>query len=519
METTEYNLLAKADAVVSPGKVTTTNKDVSQGPAPSALTGNAKPLDKINFEVKAPLSKGLTISGETLNQIAAEAREVKTHVKLKLVGTLVFVEKGKKALYNQKILIAYPGVIEKNALTAWYRDQFKDFQIKFLRVGHCRGLTLVLIDYGKAIQRRNLDCFTYDDVLASVFKLIKNEWNDALVILAEDLENKDLKVTKNIMEQLSECKTVGEAIAKCAKKFGDVNGVVAAYSFVNREKTFDPLKGKKLHPWQVKIKAVLETKANNRVVYWIYNPPGRAGKTHFCQHLANIWGRDVHMQNDISSFRDTATVIAGAFEMGWTGKIMLLNLNRAAEAYKIYNTLEALKDAWITATKYKGRNMTWESGHVIVFANWLPFIDQLSEDRWGVHKLCAPLTPKGQIPKPYGAADMFLKLIPPNEVEALRIKDQNDRNCQPVEVNTPRVNIDHVIVEDFIKKNVELDYTDSDNEIRVETTLRCEDIYAAYQIKHSEIAVKYEEFLTLALDILGRQVNNVWLGAKLVKVQ
>ena len=55
---------------------------------------------------------------------------------------------------------------------------------------------------------------------------------------------------------------------------------------------------------------------------------------------------------------------------------MLFNFQKDYNYDKLnYDTLEAVKDGLITATKYRGKNLNFNSPVVVVMANKLPLID------------------------------------------------------------------------------------------------------------------------------------------------
>ena len=49
-----------------------------------------------------------------------------------------------------------------------------------------------------------------------------------------------------------------------------------------------------------------------------------------------------------------------------------------------YNAIEQLKDGLVFSSKYEGGVKMFNPPHVIIFANWLPDVKTLSEDRWNI---------------------------------------------------------------------------------------------------------------------------------------
>lgn len=151
-----------------------------------------------------------------------------------------------------------------------------------------------------------------------------------------------------------------------------------------------------LKPWQEELKAILDGPVDPRAIYWYYDEKGGQGKTQFTKWMVSNNPRDVLFLSNLGGVRDCSTNVVNARQRGWTGRILLCDLPRACESKSIYEPLEACKNGMVTATKYQGGNALWESGHVVVFANFLPNIHAMSKDRWRLMKLedgkASPLT-------------------------------------------------------------------------------------------------------------------------------
>lgn len=100
-------------------------------------------------------------------------------------------------------------------------------------------------------------------------------------------------------------------------------------------------------------------------------------------------GNGWYMTKDMGNVRDSATIVSVAKENGWSGKGWILDLPRSAESSKkrIYEYLEPIKDGMVTTTKYMGKTSIFRTPHLVVFANWPPWVTSLSEDRWEIYEI------------------------------------------------------------------------------------------------------------------------------------
>ena len=67
----------------------------------------------------------------------------------------------------------------------------------------------------------------------------------------------------------------------------------------------------------------------------------------------------------------------------WDPDVCIFNFPRTSEG-AVYNAIEQLKDGLVFSSKYEGGVKMFNPPHVIIFANWLPDVKTLSEDRWNI---------------------------------------------------------------------------------------------------------------------------------------
>lgn len=153
-------------------------------------------------------------------------------------------------------------------------------------------------------------------------------------------------------------------------------------NFKNDEKTYEPLIIiNELKGWQDKLNNIIIEELKNRdfrTIHWIYDPLGGKGKTSLIKYLDTKF---ICVISTVSNKTDVATLIRGRFydekdkpiediNKGW---LMLFNFQKDYDYSKLnYDTLESIKDGLITATKYRGKTLNFNSPIVIIMANERP---------------------------------------------------------------------------------------------------------------------------------------------------
>jgi hypothetical protein len=348
---------------------------------------------------------------------------------------------------NTRLMLTYPTRADKKQTEAAIRGIIPT--PVWLRLANMmfegKPVTNILFDLGQVRFRKSHASISGDGQPLVMMRSFKNkkQFTDAKAFLSADPDNSDLTPppvtagpsTETIMAAVERGDMDAKALYKkfLTKDCTNYTQLKAICTDMLRKKRYDPLAGKTLLPWQLMFKRFTQTKADDESIVWIQEPKGGCGKTMLARHLYATGGTDVYMVNDLGTFKDSASIVKSAIDGGWTGVLMIVNLGRAAEDYKIYNALEAIKDGIITATKYMGGTMDWEPGHVVVFANWLPNAEQLSFRRW----LIFALKPTHQTnaegyPVPFNSTlermtSLQLHGMTPNEAIKARIKQKESR--------------------------------------------------------------------------------------------
>lgn len=150
-----------------------------------------------------------------------------------------------------------------------------------------------------------------------------------------------------------------------------------------------------LYDWQRRIIETIKTEPDNRSIWWYYEPKGGAGKSTFCKYL--------HMKYNAlcvsGKFEGVCQMIAKRYQStGQYPTLVVVDIPRSIDtAYVSFQSLEKIKDGYVTSSKYETLEMCFPSPHLIVFSNALPDIDKCSMDRWKIRMIN------------YNSADLFGK--------------------------------------------------------------------------------------------------------------
>ncbi len=131
-----------------------------------------------------------------------------------------------------------------------------------------------------------------------------------------------------------------------------------------------------LREWQERIlKRILNQ--SDRTVLWVWESEGGKGKTYLAKYL--VAKEDAfYVRNGKSSD------IAYAYNYE---PMVVFDFTRTKEGCVNYEIIEAFKDGMIFSPKYQSTQKVFTPPKVVCFANWLPDITALSQDRWDLQKI------------------------------------------------------------------------------------------------------------------------------------
>lgn len=143
-----------------------------------------------------------------------------------------------------------------------------------------------------------------------------------------------------------------------------------------------------LRPFQATLRDWSQTVPNDRKIVWIADERGNMGKTKFCKYMAALHGAVIATGGKTA---DIAQILAGMAESGRdlnSPFTFILNVPRDMPARHVkYRALEGVKDGLLTSPKYESQTLIFNSPHVWVFANEMPEMTTLTDDRWEVYKI------------------------------------------------------------------------------------------------------------------------------------
>ncbi len=174
------------------------------------------------------------------------------------------------------------------------------------------------------------------------------------------------------------------------------------------------IKRDQMYAWQKSVLNIIETTPSDRLIYWYYDRIGNTGKTSLVKYL--IWHYNAFYFGGKAS--DMASRI---IMMDKPPEIAIMNISRTQEQYVSYQGIEEIKDGLIQSGKYEGGQKIFDPPHILIFANFEPDKNALSEDRWMVRDVTRALNAFPRMPIPVAAEavmDDRMQRIPTEEVEA-----------------------------------------------------------------------------------------------------
>lgn len=134
------------------------------------------------------------------------------------------------------------------------------------------------------------------------------------------------------------------------------------------------------YPWQKMLYKLLQTKANDRTINWVWDTKGNIGKTAFTRYLG-IKERACIIQK--GKYADIMNHVFNTKNM----KIFIVDVPRSSGNNVSYNAIESIKSGIIFNSKYETGQKFINPPHIVVFANYPPDKSKLSADRWNVINL------------------------------------------------------------------------------------------------------------------------------------
>jgi len=141
----------------------------------------------------------------------------------------------------------------------------------------------------------------------------------------------------------------------------------------------------KMYGWQVDLENLVSREPCDRSIYWFYSEKGNTGKTTFARHLHRKYGfialsgKATDMKHSICEYCKTNMT---------TPHGIVINIPRSVDSGFIsYTGFEEIKDMFFFSGKYEGGMVDGNPPHLIVFANEMPDMTKMSDDRWVIRNV------------------------------------------------------------------------------------------------------------------------------------
>lgn len=291
-------------------------------------------------------------------------------------------------LTAKRVMLTYKTHIPKDILEDFLKLKRA---CDFIRCAHETGDTShdyphthVVIEFHTPPNFKDCRVFDFDDIHPNI-EIAKNLTHFKRMkkyIAKEDPENDDLKDEddRTFAEKIWSFDTVQEML----KSIGPDCVTAALQIWANKPLPEMPKREVEWREWQNEVFALL-SRPVGRQIFWICDTKGNSGKSFLAEWLEDNAGALLLTQ--MGGARDSATIVKGALDRGWDGSLTVIDLPRQVKDKAIYEPIEMVKNGRMTAIKYQGGTMRWEKGHVVVFANFLPYVGQWSADRYAVFEI------------------------------------------------------------------------------------------------------------------------------------
>lgn len=303
------------------------------------------------------------------------------------------VPNGKFHIWARYYIITYKTHLHKFSIAT----HFQQMGAVVCRVAHETGSkkipydhSHVFVDFGKQFQSHGSRVFDYEGIHPNIGPISYQKHLNRIYkyMCKEDHENDDMKdwITGGGITDIWEFSSIQDAAKNGALK--DITSIIAAYGL--KPDTYDAPDDWEFE-WQYNLHVRMSTTTQpKRQIWWYCDTKGGAGKTDFCKGMKIRYPKDTLVFTQFGGARDCATVIVNALNSGWTGKYCIIDLPRDAETKSFYEPLESIRNGMITAIKYQGKTVMWQSRWLIVMANFNPEYGHMSADRWVCYDMSLP---------------------------------------------------------------------------------------------------------------------------------
>lgn len=179
------------------------------------------------------------------------------------------------------------------------------------------------------------------------------------------------------------CRNWRQAIKYCSKVDTRIDGPWTNLENLKFRKTIiDPLAGKELKDFQKKILEIIKNPVDDRKIYWFWEPEGNSGKSTLAKHIVMNYNAVL-----LGSGTKDCLCCLKLYMEEKDVDVVIFDIPRCRFNDISYEVIESVKNGMLFSGKYESGFITFNPPHVVIFANYPPDIQFLSEDRWVVEKI------------------------------------------------------------------------------------------------------------------------------------
>lgn len=173
------------------------------------------------------------------------------------------------------------------------------------------------------------------------------------------------------VEAIKSGATEPEAIEQFPGIFARHQHFIRYHVKLQRERAVEKQELPNPYLWQQNVIDMVSAEPDDRQILWVYDLKGSTGKTVLGKYLVDH--HDAFYSNG-----GKHTDIVHAYQ---GQRVVIFDYVRESEAYVNYGVMEQLKNGICFSPKYDSGMKRFKNPHVIVFANFYPASNKLSEDR------------------------------------------------------------------------------------------------------------------------------------------
>lgn len=328
-------------------------------------------------------------------------------------------------LQNQYVLLTYKSHLPKDHYTEWLKDTMK-IPNMWIRLAHETAdkncpyrHTHVVIDFGRRINVHNCHKFCYKNpdlpadkvdkcgaIHCNIRRLPGNQaFIDAKVYIAkEDRENADLQQSKEeqakakglaLVNSIQGATSVNVALRQNLRRISDAAGIIQIFQKRNLGQPNVRIPDRPDRPWHQELFTQVETERcawGDRKIIWYVDKVGNSGKSWFSRYMSRAKrdesGFDWLCISAMDDPKEAYNQLLQAVDQGFNFKGFIIDVARGYKFKRgLYTALETFKNGQLTATKYQGGRLEFNTPWIIVFSNFWPKTEMMSADRWDIRRI------------------------------------------------------------------------------------------------------------------------------------